>query len=794
MRFDELTLQDNEGELRVHFHPELTVLSGLGTLERRGLADSILGALMGGPESTVLRYVDPAGRPITVTGEDGRVTAQHADGSAVPPPLSRLAPDHATLRSLMLLGGDDIGVLMQPARDDEPPELREARAMLAELTDELQTALGQQQAVTMLQAELDALEADLRTARDGLARREYAQVLAQLERVRAEAAAMQAGTAGIEADRHLLSSADAARALAASWSGAIARVSELASKLEGCPRLDQEDRDLMAQVPPEPPADLDELVATLQHAIDAHDALDQRLQVLSVSKLPAPSHPLVAELGLLDQAALWRTADRLTTAAEAMQQVQLSLGGLEIDDMGPAPTEIAEIEAAHDEVDAADRAAEASKQRGLIGVGVGVVLGALGMTVTPVLLGIGFAGAAASGATGIIRPRARLTRAARAERSALERAGATSYLGFHIRRVEASVDPKLREVVETTSVEHRAALAGWLELAGNDVDLTAATGLRHEIEAYNEALRNLGDTADEIEQLRRELEEQALPTCVRARAALAAAVEPYRIDETVLEVLTGLSRAVHEQCARGAAARAQTEIDDAEVDDQKASARLDDLLLQLGFDAGPLDARVGALEWAVSRATEREEARGRARPREELDAEILELQEAAAKLRRPEWATVTAADAATSEIPELEARRNELVTELTMVRAEVDVERLADRQAAVERRVASLEARHGLRNINGDPGAIADMQQHLLAHLTAASQAGPDDDPLPVVLDDVFLRVPADRKWDLLDMLLRLAERHQVIYLSDDAFVAAWARQRAIDGAITLLELAPEPA
>jgi hypothetical protein len=55
----------------------------------------------------------------------------------------------------------------------------------------------------------------------------------------------------------------------------------------------------------------------------------------------------------------------------------------------------------------------------------------------------------------------------------------------------------------------------------------------------------------------------------------------------------------------------------------------------------------------------------------------------------------------------------------------------------------------------------------------------------------VFLRVPAERKWDLLDMLYRLSERHQLLYLSDDPFVAAWARQ-CHDGAVTLLEPEPE--
>jgi hypothetical protein len=128
-----------------------------------------------------------------------------------------------------------------------------------------------------------------------------------------------------------------------------------------------------------------------------------------------------------------------------------------------------------------------------------------------------------------------------------------------------------------------------------------------------------------------------------------------------------------------------------------------------------------------------------------------------------------------------------VVAELGGTSTEVDVDRLADRHAAVERRVASLEARFGART-NGDPGALADLQQALLGRLTAAGQAGPAGDPVPVVLDEAFQRVPPDRSWDLLDLLLRLAERHQMIYLTDDAFVAAWARQRALDGSITLLE------
>lgn len=794
MRFDELILQETDEELRMRFHPELTVLSGLGPAERRALIDSLLGSLTGGSEASELRYLDGTGEPVIVRSHDGRVTAQRPDGSPAPAPLGSLAPDHVALRALMLLGADDLGVPGRPNRDDEPPELREARDMLEELTAELDAALGQQQAVEHLQTELDALDEELRVARDGLARREYAQVLAQLERVRAEAAALQSGTAGIESDRHLLASADTAHALAEEWHAASRRVAELAAAIGGRPHLDTAERDRLARIPEALPDDIDELIAELQRAIELRDALDHRLQTLSIAQLPAPSDPLVADLGLLDPDVLWRAAERLVEAGEAMQRMQLSLGGLDLDEMGPPPAVIEEIESAHAALEDAERAAASARIPGLVGVFVGLVGGAAGLLVSPLLAPVGLVIAAVAAVVGLLLPRASRARAAHRERAALDRADATSYLAFHIRRVEASVDPKLRELVDTTTTEQRAALDAWVGLVGPEVELSPALALRSEIEAYHEALRNLGDTADEIEQLRRELEEVAEPAVRTAREAVTVAVAPYLVDESALDDLASLRAELVGQCDAGLAARAQTGLDDAEVDEQKLAGRLDDLLLQLGFDAGPLDARVGALEWAVSRAGEREAARNRARPRAEIEAELRDLQNAAASLRRPEWSAVTAADASSPDIGELEARRVVVLDQLTAARAEVDVDRLADRHAAVERRVAALEARLGGHDVNGDPGAIADIQQHLLAHLGTASQAGPHGDPVPVILDEVFLRVPADRKFDLLDLLHRLAERHQLLYLSDDAFVAAWARQRALDGSITLLELTPEHA
>ncbi|MEO7428601.1 MAG: hypothetical protein ABIY48_04370, partial [Acidimicrobiales bacterium] len=639
MRFDELIMQDTEDELRVRFHPELTVLSGLGAVERRSLGDSIVGSVVGGRDATTLRYLNADGRSITVVAHDGRVTASHEDGSSAPAPLGPMGTDPVAVRSLMLLSADDLGVLTRAARDGEPPELREARAALDALSAELNAALGQQEAVASLQEELLLLEEELRVARDGVARREYAQVLAQMERVRAELAAIQAGTASIESDRHLLSSAERAHSLADRWTTTAERVHTLTAHIDGSARVEQPDRDRLADIPTEPPAELEELVAALLCSIDGRDALDQRLQALSVSKLPAPTDPLVAELGLLEQSALWDAAERLNGAASTLQHLQVSLGGLDVEQVGRTAELIHTIEDAHAEVEAADRAADTARLPGIGGVGLGLAAGAIGLAAAPLLLPVGLVGAAVAAGAGIVRPGARRAKAARAERAALEQADATSYLGFHIRRVEASVDPKLRQLIDTTLVEHRASLAGWLDVVGDAIEVDRALALRAEIESYNEALGNLGDTADEIEALRRELHEQAEPNLLRAHDEVRRATAPYLLADADLEDLAGLESLVRQQCGRGTAARAQTELDDADVDLEKASRSLDDLLLELGFEAGPLDARVGALEWAVTRAAQREDARRSARPSGEIDAELVELERTAASLRRPEWAT-----------------------------------------------------------------------------------------------------------------------------------------------------------
>ena len=792
MRFDELVLKIPDDELRVRFHPRMTVLSGLGAPEREALAQSILGSVAGGTDSTALRYLDGTGRLVNVLAGPGEpVQARHEDdGSVAPLPLSG-SSSPTDVRDLMLVQASDLGVVRRTSLADEPPELRDARASLAEITIELEAALAEEHATAAIRAELAALDEQLRLAHDGAARREYAEVLAQLERVRAEAATLQSGTAGVEADRHLLANAEGVRALAERWRSAADDLASAAARFGDAERLPEQDREQAAKLPDAPPEALPALVDAVVGAESHRSDLENRLQVLAVAKLPAPSDLLVGELGLLEQGPLWDAADRLVAATTAMQDVQMALGGLGGQDVGPPPAVIEEMEAAHLDLEAAEQAAEAVRIPGVAGAGLGVALALAGTIATPLLIPLGLLVTGAVGTVALIRPRRRVAQAAAVERRALDRAGVPSYLGFHLRRVDATVDPNTRGTVEVAVSEQRAATLAWEELAGPDVDVHHAKTLEDEVRAYHVALRSLGGAADEIEQIRTDLAERAEPAVAAARAALAEACAAFGLTDDDLSEPTTVDARVASAIVRGRAARIQGELEAAEASEREAADGLSTQLRQLGFDAGELDARLGALEWAVDRAAEREQARENARPMDVIEAELVTLQAAAGRLKRPEWASVSPSEAEAPDIEELEERRAKVLAELGEEQSEVDIVRLADRQAALERRVTSLEARHGVHEANGDPGAVADMQQHLLGRLTRAAAAGPQGDPVPAVLDEVFLRVPAERKWDLLDLLHRLSERHQLIYLTDDPFVAAWASQK--DGEVSLLAPEPEP-
>lgn len=796
MRLDALVLRIPGDEFRIRFHEQLTVLGGIGLLERQALAESIISAIAGTADATVLTYTDATGRPVEVVSDPAGASARYLDdGTPAPLPVGSIAGSVDELRALVLLSASDLGLSASRANPIEP-ELEEARATLAELTEELRGAMAVERELSELRDELETLEAQLRDAEDGAARRVYAGVLAELERVRQEAATSRGGKAAAETDRHLLASADDARELARRWSAAARRVAELRERFGDAERLDPATLGEARNFPAAPPADLDQLLANLEDARTDRDLLHKRLRDRTTATLPEPSDPRIVSLATADQAVLWGARDRVEAANRLLQREQLAVGGPADDGSGGAGAvgSASEITRRIEEAQRGFAVAEARRQRYFVPTiaasALTALLSLLLGAVIPILGLLLLVGSIVGAAAGIGLPWRRVIAAGLGEKKALADAGAETYLGFHLRRVDAAIDRDAQTRVQAAIMEHRAALATWESLAPG-IDVAAATALESESRRYAEAFADLGGTAGEIEILRAELTGRAEPALARARTAVLATCSPYGVDAGAIDTADHslVTRLVQSHVALGERARAQVELERAEEEAGDITVELDDLLRQLGFEDGELEDRVGALDWAVDRAFEREQARITGRPLERIEADIERLEAEAEKMRRPEWSSVRASDAEGPDPAELRARAADLRVRIDRDSDEViDLERIAERHSAMERRVAALESVNWNGVDESTVSELADLHQHLLAHLTKASHAGPLDEPVPVVLDDVFARIAAERKWELLDMLRRLGEKTQLVYLTDDPFVGAWARRRASAGLVTLLE------
>ena len=786
MRFDELVVKVPGDEIRVPFHPRMTVLSGLGTCEREALAGTIVGALTGGPEETALRFVDGAGRTVILLSEGGGVQARHDDGSG-PAPFRLLGASPEALRHLILLRADDVSLTAEPAAlADEPPELREARASLHEVTQQLEQAVGEAREATALQAQLDAVEEQLRTVDDSMARAAYAKILAEIARLRAESALGADGPEGVAADQRLLAGHQSIEALAVRWTAASTRLTEALEHFGTDARLAPSELVEAARIAASLPADVMALADAVVAAEADRDALEGRLEVLTDGRLPAPSDPLVEVLGVVDDDLLWPAAARVVATGDEEHRVRLALGGLGPTRDGDEPPEINDMEAAHRDLEAAEQAAEAIRVPGVAGSGFGLAVALAGAVGAPMLIPFGLLITAVVGTITLLIPRRRVAGAAAVERAALDVTGAPSYLGFHLRRVNATMDPRLRKTAGMAAADHRAALAAWVALAGPGVEVELALAIEAEVRAYHEALRRLSGDTEEIEQIRRELVGRSLPAVARSRAELTGACAAVGVPTSDADDPSSVAARVTQAIDRGYAARRQLDVEAAESAERDASAALSSSLDLLEVAAGPQAERLRVLEAQAEEAHHRQEARRAARPLEQIDADLSRCQQEADRLRRPEWADVSEADADLPSAEELGLRQVELRQAVAAARPSVDVNRLADRHAALERRVGSLVARRD-GDLTGDPTLVADIQQLLVDRLTRAAKAGPDGDPLPAVLDEVLDHVPVDRKWDLLDQLYGLSEHHQIVYLSDDPFVAAWARQLA-NGTVSLLE------
>ncbi|MBV9665656.1 MAG: hypothetical protein JOZ37_16945 [Actinobacteria bacterium] len=794
-------MRTDDEELGMEFHDRLTIVSGLGHAERREMVDLLLNSLTGGRrETSVLRYVDGTGRVVLAEAHDGKVVFTFEDNTPAPDPLAPLGLDLAGLRRISHVRGTDMDRLAATTSGPVPPELDEARRMLSELREQLEVADDAQRELEALRYQLAGVDEQLRDVTAGAPRRQFARLVLQLQQVRSEAALAgeQAGLAA--ADVELLSVARDVRALAGRWEGAVAQAEEARAKFGTRARLDAEELAHAATMPDHVPVELPGLAAELAMAESIRAELEAQLPAPTTSKKQKkPSHPAVPQLARADQDTLWRAARAVEVADERVNEASLALGGLD-GGAGITPAIVQELDDAHDELERAeesvwkgmDLARKAAVVAAFLTVLCLVILlmgwgpSVRGIPVVPLLAGVAVAGTGGLVAWLRTAPRRRVAAAKAREVAALEAAGVPTYLAFQMRRIDPTLDRNAAQALENALADQKRAQSRWDALSGGEITAAAALAVEDEVRAQSAALRAIeGDTSDE---LRRRLVDEAEPAVDRARKAVLAVCAPFGVTDTD-HAMEEVEAAV--ELAK--TARMQTTLETVEAAEREATAALAAVLEPLGYvEPTPLDMRVRAFESAAVEADARQTARAHARPAEQVEADLVRLEAEVRLQAQPGWAmTATPADVEEPNIDDLQRQRTDLYGACSAAEARIpDVQRLRDRADTLERRVEVLETEIGLASSRGqaDPELV---EQHLLGRLAIARRAG-GFESVPLLLDEPFDAASDTRVDALLDMIDRLSDRVQLIFLTDDSRVVGWARARRSNNSFSLLEPTPE--
>ena len=567
MRFEELSLRIPGDELRMRFHERTTVLSGLGALERQGLAESLLGSLAAGPaQSAELTYLDAQGQRVRIRRDPtGEVTHTYDDGSPAPDFLAVAGLDLNGLRDLAHVRAGDLGLLTTDIGVPDPPELAQARAALGELNEQLESALAARQAVEAMRMELSRIDEGIREAEEGRAKRRYARLLSDLERVRAEAAAMRTGDAGATSDKRFVEAARMALRVAERWHGTRDALKQANAEFGKRERLDARTLAEAESMPEDAPAGLDKLVAKLDQAESRRNGLAARLSSLATSRLPEPSHPSVVRLARADQETVWKLAQKTVDSGVHLERESINLGGLGAEGVSDAVSD--ELEAAHEGFEAAERLLEERQRAGYLTTGGATGIAAIALILFPLAAPLAIVGGVGAAAWSILGPRRRLAVARTREEEALSNAGVPTYLSFHMRRIEATIDPGCRERLDLAALEHRVALGKWHELAGS-ISPAEALAIEDEVRQYTRALSSLDGAAEEIDAVRLELTQVAEPYAEEARAELMRACEPFGVDDPRLAAAM-----VRHQVEIANTARLQLRLEAAESDERHVARR-----------------------------------------------------------------------------------------------------------------------------------------------------------------------------------------------------------------------------
>lgn len=211
-----------------------------------------------------------------------------------------------------------------------------------------------------------------------------------------------------------------------------------------------------------------------RHGVDV--AAARRTLRVTPADLTTQAHAdsVVARLADLDQIALWASAARVRVTDEALQADSTAAGA------APEDAElIDQIEARHAQLEGALEHLNRSRRLAALVTGVGV-LGCIPAALLSPMMALPLVVIAMATLAAAFLFKGRVERAEDAERVALDAAGARSYLGFQVSRVDGLVtNEQARRRLREAASEHRAAASQWFDLVG---DTSVDWALEHHAE------------------------------------------------------------------------------------------------------------------------------------------------------------------------------------------------------------------------------------------------------------------------------------------------------------------------
>lgn len=219
--------------------------------------------------------------------------------------------------------------------------------------------------------------------------------------------------------------------------------------------------------------------------LDARSA-KRRLRLTSTDLTTSTHHDqIIRRLAAVEPDHLWGLADRVTAAQAILDE--------EADASGSAPEDasvVARIEERHANFEEAhERAEKVRKASFFVGAAAAILAVPSVMWISQTLAMALLILAALVTALSFVQNQ-RMERARRAEEDALAEAGAQSYLGFHLQRVNGLLDSQAtRQRLIQAGADHEAALAEWFDTAG---DIVVEWAYEHRAE-IDEAARRTKD-------------------------------------------------------------------------------------------------------------------------------------------------------------------------------------------------------------------------------------------------------------------------------------------------------------